>query len=358
MNSKLSLFCAFAGIALFAFSFGYWWGSQQAFTHPGPPLKDLSSENQQTSLSSDNGSKFEFTINKFNLDIPPENNSDDQHSIDTEDTSDLLPSNLKLAPNASINEMLTFLSLISASDNKEDIKQIGPTLELLITAVSEDPNNLQMLADFYVYSDDSATPFSISHILQNANIQDLDIVINNMVERLSAQGTSIADQKLLHLVSNNSDFQDNEQIIYALKNIALYKQTDNINKIYALDLLPTYQFDSEEKSKIVSDLTFALEQSPSEEVSYMIENIVRFSDRENRTKLASDYLNGANPISVRIAILSTMHTGAVKPNEILKATLFNIAQNTNDPLSNHARDTLVHVFEIDKNEYKQLQNGG
>lgn len=106
---------------------------------------------------------------------------------------------------------------------------------------------------------------------------------------------------------------------------------------------------------MVSDLRMLINENTSGKTANLVENILKFSAPEERENLAFSYLSQDNSFETRIAILTTLHTGTVKPNSILKQALFEIAQNVNDPLNRHARDTLLSAFEIDNNEYRRLR---
>lgn len=364
MNNKFTLLFIIAFVALCAFTAGYWLGTEKTLTQlNSQKMKSSKNANflkSQSELGPDNIKRkakvdsSDVLLNNSDNDI----NETNDEQINRKEISEQSDS-LVLAKDAGVIEMMEFLLLLGLNENADDIDQFGPTLDLLRKAVVENPDNMQILVDYFVDSDEtSLAPYYITSVLQGSGIQDKNLIINNMVSRLAAQGTQNANKKLLHLVSSTGAHHDNEQIIDALKNIALYSQANDNNRTYALDLLMPYQLSKDEKSKVVNELSFALVQAPSEEISYMVENIIRFSEQENRTNLATNFLADTNDFSTRVAILSTMHNGSVKPNESLKAKLFEIAQNPNDPLSKHAKDTLMYVFELDNIEYKRLRNGG
>lgn len=357
MNNKTSLLFIIAVVALCAFSAGYWLGTEKTLMQLKVKIDESVLSEAGVEVRSGHNSKYATKQSIEGNNDALINNVDTEEMVtsEVEEKSTLLT----LAKNASVIEMMEFLLLIGMSENVDNVKQFGPTLDALQKAVSEDADSMQILIDYFVDSDAaSQAPYYFTSVFQGANIEDKSLIIKNMVNRLSVQGTSNANKKLLHLVSNTGAHHDNDQIIDTLKNIALYSQSDDSNRTYALDLLMPYQLSNDEKSKVVNDLTFALEQAPSEEVSFMVENIIRFSDKTKRIALASNYLADTNGFSTRVAILSTLHNGSIKPNDTLKATLFDIARNPNDPLSKHAKDTLMYVFEIDNNEYIRLRSGG
>ena len=266
---------------------------------------------------------------------------------------------LTLAQDASMIEIIDFLAIINASDNEDDIKKFGPAFTQLHAAVKNNIDNFQILIDYYADATFTAkTPFYLTSALHSAEIADKDILLNDLVLRLSTQGTSEGDRRLLHLVSSSNMQSESEQIINSIKSIALYSEVGSANRTFALDLLMPYHLNENEKNKVVTDLSYSLNQSGESEVSYIIENIIRFSEKSQRVELAKNYLDQTNNFATRIAILSTLHTGAIKPDDTLKEALFRIAENPTDPLSNHARDALLYVFEINNAQYQRLRNDG
>ena len=71
--------------------------------------------------------------------------------------------------------------------------------------------------------------------------------------------------------------------------------------------------------------------------------------------MADNYLNDQNDLATRVAVLSSLHSGTLKPSDKLRTRLFDIARNTNDPLSNHAKSVLMNVFDISNDEYQKLK---
>ncbi len=263
------------------------------------------------------------------------------------------------AQDADVMELLSFLLTISASNDPDDMELFSPALNLLKQSVKDNPENIQVLLDYFLMADaDSRAPYYITSVLQGSNIPDKNFILNNLIQSLSIQGTQNANTKMLHLVASTGAHHDNPLVIQNIKNIAIYDNEINDNRLYALDLLMPFQLKEEEKFKVVNDFKSALETVNSEQKSYWIENIIRFSPKQERNQLASTYLESNNDFSTRVAILSTLHNGSVKPDGELKQQLFQIAQDPNDPLTRHAKDALLYVFDISNEEYQLLESGG
>ncbi|MFT6268946.1 MAG: hypothetical protein ACJAVV_001764 [Alphaproteobacteria bacterium] len=352
-------------LTLAAFAGGYWLGTRNTLEHLRSDKalsnnqnlstdisKPLSNSNSQAAQSSTTFGKIIENISPH-VELPNTEKSNFQLAEVQNDIE------LTLFENASIMDTIAFLNALNASENKDRFDKFAPALESLRNAVKNNPDNFQILIDYFAESDiDSEIPYYITSVLQSAEVEGKDILMNDLVLRLSAQGTSSGNTRLLHLISSTGMHYENEEIISTIKNIALYSQADSTNRTYALDLLMPYQLNPTEKNKVVSDLSFALNHAPREEVSYILENIIRFSNKSERINLATNYLAYTNNFETRVAILSTMHNGSIKPSDALKEKLFGIAENSSDPLSTHARDTLLYVFEIDNDEYERLRSGG
>ncbi len=319
-------------------------------------IPNINTQNNQpisANKQKDIQSKIEIAENNNNPSLAINDASESETQEETK------ASHKNLGPDASVFEILDFLLKISTSDKQEDMELFSPTLSRLKQAVKDDPQNMQVLLDYFLQAEtDSRAPYYITSILQGADIPDKDFIINNLVQSLSSQGTENANNKLLHLVASTGAHHDNPDIALSLKNIAIYGTEINENKLYALDLLMPFQLKDEEKTKVVNDFTAALDTATSEEKSYWVENIIRFSPKQERTALASNFLSNNNDFATRVAILSTLHNGSIRPNDELKQQLFDIAQNANDPLTRHAKDALLYVFEINNDEYQILKSDG
>jgi hypothetical protein len=370
MFSKSNLIAIILSVALLCFAGGYWLGTEKTLNYlnkqqgaRAKQIEDLelaleqSKINRDDNLETSNKNQTNLSSNQNKLSLFEAGQQEPQNKLAIQ--SDNSKSSLNLPENATVLEMLDYLAALTADPSNEHVDKFRPMIDRIEAAISNNPENLQLLIDHFVESDiDSKMPYYIISMLQSTEIADKQVYMDNLVARLKTQGTASANKRLLHLVSSTGIHHENEELISTIKNIALYSQTDDTNRTYALDLLMPYQLNKSEKHKVVSDLTFALSQAPSEEVSYMIENIIRYSDKTQRAQLAREYLGEANSFETRVAILTTMHNGSVTPSDDLKEALFSIAQNDSDPLSKHARDTLIYVFDINNSEYQRLRDGG
>ena len=343
-----------------AFATGYWLGSEKNGTNHAEYKIPVSSGQQNTDLEiklDDNAiGPPRANIGATSAATVPDSLNQQAAIVTSLDVSETL--SLKFS-DASINELLDILDTIGNSDDADDMSLLEPIHEALLKAVDNNPENFGRLIDYLVESEGwSQMPYDISSILYNTNIPDQQIYLNDLALRLSTQGTPSANTRLLHVLRSTGIHHENEALMSAIKNIALYSQSNDNNRINALDFLAPYQLNLDEKNKIVDELSLSLLSLPREEMGYVIENIIRFSDKTERTALATRYLSTNHNFETRIGIISSLTRGAIDANDSLKDVLFSIAENGNDPLNQHAKATLLYVFEIDNEEYIRLRNGG
>ena len=336
-----------------AFGIGYWQGQESVL---------LTLSKQQIQLLDVNRTFEPGKEANKRAWITPTKNTDKSSSNNLLKANEYLPSIVLPAPSivADSNspiDLLEYLVLITASDNPQDMEQFSITMDRLRKLVSTNPANVEILLDYFIASPvDSRQPYYIISVLQSADIPDRKEVLANLVQRLSFEGSVESDQKMLQLVSNTGLVNENAEVIKAVKDIALYSSSSKANRLFALDLLMPYQLDVTQKQKVVDDLRFALNTSKDDDKSYLVENIMRYSDKDQRQEMASNFLKAENDFASRVAILSSIHSGSVQASDTLKSELLSIAQNPSDPLREHAKHALMYAFEIDNSEYQLLFN--
>lgn len=264
---------------------------------------------------------------------------------------------LSNSPNA--NALLSLLVDIASSENPDDMQYFARTMDKLRQLVSEDPTAIQALLDNFVLADaDARSPYYVISVLQGADIPNRVQIFESLAQQLLADSSNSSQEKFLHLVSSTGLQENNQTISNMLAEIALYSSMETSNRLYALDLLMPYQLETGQKQSIVDDLKLNINSMEESQRSYAIENLMRFSEPENRETMAREFLNTSNDLSTRVAVLSSLHSGTLKPSSNLKEQLFTIASNASDPLSSHAKHALMHVFDISKSEYDQLNSDG
>jgi hypothetical protein len=263
----------------------------------------------------------------------------------------------ELAPDASASELLDFLVAIASSDNPDDMQYFAKTMDKLRTAVSQNPQAIQVLLDKFMQADlEAKSPYYIISVLQGADIPNKQQVFETLAQQLATDSSSVSQEKLLHLISSTGLQERNTAITGMLTDIALYSNIDTDNRLHALDLLKPYQLMQSQKQTIVNDLKLAITSMDEDQKSYAIENMMRFSALDEREIMANEFLDVNNDLSTRIAVLSSLHSRTLTPSSSLKSQLFEIASNNTDPLSNHAKHALMNVFNITNDEYKVLNN--
>lgn len=338
------------------FSAGYWMGSKsldQALT-----VQQQNASNKQLAIS-------ELTVNN------PWNNAKNQNNelaaeitppaTNTDETETLIvtrPSVLeRLGDDVNILELLDFLVFISNSEEPGDIKYFSETIDLLQAKLKANPENVQILLDQFVSVDaESNAIYYITSVLQSAQLEDTMTLFQRLAENLAIDGTSQSNKKLLHLIANTNLELENDNTSEFIIDVAMFEKQDVSTKLFALDLLQAYQLNQDQKAVIIEDLKSLLGDSATENKGIMIENILRFSNSQQKQEIANQYLDDIYGLETRVSVINSFTEGTLSPNQDMKTLLFNIAQNTQDPLNVHAKHALLFAFDITNDEYKTLQN--
>ena len=357
-------------IIIAAFTLGYQLGISNTLASLSSntyTLAQHSEHNQTNSVNSTNTGKnlHELAPNESTaLSNRTALSNDIDASASTIDTSEAALSSLILKTSSgllmnkesSTKDMLAFLNDISKSTTSADINLYGPAMDLIQQAINDNPNRMDELVEYFVEADASSrSTFYITSLIQGSDLSNKTEIINDLITRLSDLGDDLSNSKLLNLVSNTGAHYDNQEVTNSIKNIALYSQNQDNNRMYALDLLKPFQLSNQEKEVLVSNFTVELEQGDNIEKAALLENIIRFSDIQKRPQIAANYLSDAHELQTRVAVLSAVHRGTVSKTNALKQQLFNIAEDGNDPLNSHAKDTLIYAFEINNEEYIRLK---
>ncbi len=341
-----------------SFIIGFWLGQESIlnkvssealqFSKQSHILRPLTNSNTSNNAAvkqvNENGESNQFS----SLSSTP-NSTSLQHSSSLDD------SDFELSDNAGPIDVLKLLVAITTSDNPSHMDMFSSTMDRLRKQISDNPDNIEILLTHFIESpSDSREPYYITSVLQSADIANRDTIMNDLVQRLATIGSSQANEKMLQLISNTGLANKQPEVIEAVTNVALYSDSSDPNKLFALDLLMPYQLDLSQKQKVVDDLRFALDNSSDDDKSYLVESMMRYSDKPQRQQLASTFLQTETDFATRVATLSSFHSGVLQANDKLKAQLFSIALSDTDPLKEHAKHALMYAFEINNDEYQQL----
>jgi hypothetical protein len=363
---KASHIALFSILLIAVFLLGFWGGQvsmlsvnddQVVLNSPTVLGDEFSSETSNKIASNDKDTLQSLTgQSETEANITDANTlADSTQSINSNEISSRFEA-LKNSPNA--NALLALLVDIASSENADDMQYFARTMDKLRQLVSEDPSAIQALLDNFVLADaDDRSPYYVISVLQGADIPNRMQIFEGLAQQLLADSSNSSQEKFLHLVSSTGLQENNQTISNMLAEIALYSSMETSNRLYALDLLMPYQLDTGQKQTIVDDLKLNINSMEESQRSYAIENLMRFSEPANRETMAREFLSTRNDLSTRVAVLSSLHSGTLQPSSNLKDQLFTIASNTSDPLSSHAKHALMHVFDINKNEYEQLNSG-
>jgi hypothetical protein len=88
----------------------------------------------------------------------------------------------------------------------------------------------------------------------------------------------------------------------------------------------------------------------------VVSHVLRFSNAEQRSNIASQYIDSSNNDDLRYSILDGLHMGTVPRTNDIKERLLFIAQDPQDPMREQAKHALMYVFDISNQEYQQIKD--
>ena len=262
----------------------------------------------------------------------------------------------RLGENPSVLELLDFLIFISSSEENDDIHYFSETIDAIRDHLKQEPESVQILLDQFLAVDaDSDAIYYITSLLQSAELSDRELILDTLAENLALDGSVQSNRKLLHLISNTPLVGKNKRSTEHVINIAVFEKQDATSKLQALDLLQPFQLNKSQRQNIVQDLESFLVAPDNTEQAYVLENIIRFSEPDQRQILANTYLNDSFGLATRISVINSLTEGTLDPSPAIKDQLLDIAQNESDPLYSHARHALMFAFDISNDEYNKIR---
>jgi hypothetical protein len=252
--------------------------------------------------------------------------------------------------------MLNELMALSEPGNNQDIDAFAKAMDQLRRALADSPTQLAILVEHMQTLDFDARAFHyITAILQGLPDEKGYAAMQNAALQLSQRSDDKSRQQFLHLVSNTYNAADNPEILRTLVEIALYSDQRTYVKLDALDLVMPFQITGVERTQILNGLNGMLESADQAEQGALVNHILRFSNAEERARMATNFINAENDIELRYSVFDGIHSGTVPTSPMLKEQLFSIAKNPQDPLHEQAKHALMYVFDISNQEYQQLK---
>lgn len=258
-------------------------------------------------------------------------------------------------PNDIVAMFDELISLSELSDN-QDLGAFSRAIDQLRGALTDSPTQLAILVEhLQSLNFDSKEFHYITAILQGLPDQKGYAALQNTALRLSQRDDAQSRQQFLQLVSNTYNSADNPEILSALVDIALYSDSPANTKLEALDLLMPFQITSIEKGQILTHINTMLESADSAEQGALVNHALRFSDSQERQRMAEKFIDKENNIELRYSILDGLRGGTVPRSAQIKEALFTIASDRSDPLHQQAKHALMYTFDISNQEYQLLK---
>ena len=232
--------------------------------------------------------------------------------------------------------------------------------EAMKTFVSENPESgvelITQLDSNGFYSDNYYTALSL---LKSLPIEQADELLLSHAEQYQYSNGYDAESrdKFLGALENVSQTIESETMVRSLVDIAIDSDADLVTTEKALSLVPSHQLLESEKNDIGAELSRLIDNSDDEQTaSNLLPHLMRFSKKEDRSRIASDFLSRSRSEATRYAVISGVSAGEVPANDEMKERLFEIASSSDDPLSDDAAETLKYNFELTREEYNRLRN--
>lgn len=283
-----------------------------------------------------------FDLKKTRSDNKPKNESS---------TSDLSEELIK----DDIDAML--MSIEALKSERGNGQLIATQYDLLKKYLIENPDKLENvvleLDSHSVNSDSFDTLLSLIHTLPSEKTSD---ALHSLAEQYAGAFDKDSQNKLLTVLSNTPTPIESEYIKQSLVDLVIFEQTDVNTKLRALNLVKPSQLHQTEKADISKELKQLMSTSNDQEAAQLLPQLMRFSNKAQRSGMARDLLsqNGSEPI--RSAILDDIDSGTIPTTDDLKMILLEIARNPEDSLSSEAAATLEYSFELGKQEHARLKS--
>ena len=254
---------------------------------------------------------------------------------------------------AMFNELIT----LSLPNTDKDVRSFGQAIDQLRAVLADSPAQLSIIIEHMQTLDPNSREFNyVTAVLQALPEQKGLQALERAALQASQRFDSASRQQFLHLVANTHNAADNPEILNSLVDIALYSDEASSTKLNALDLVMPFQVGSIERQQILSGLNGMLEDSEFDNKNAVVSHVLRFSNQEQRSTLASKYIGSSNDDELRYSILDGLHSGTVPRSDNIKQELLFIAQDPQDPMRDQAKHALMYVFDISNEEYRQIKD--
>lgn len=315
----------------------------------------LQSSSPENSLDPTDAYDAQNTVNTDNV-----NYSKDESLIALEGNSK--PATLHAPPVTDLSDGLANDDIDAMLASLEDLKAgrgnaqlIAIQYDLLKKSLIENPENLDyMVAQLDSYSVNSDSFDTILSAIRMSPSKDTDLALFSLAEQYGGLFDHDSQDKFLAILSSTSTPIESEQIVRSLADLAMLEEVDAGTKLSALSLMKPYQFRTSEKADIGRELNHLVNNTGDQEAARFLPHLMRFSEKQKRIELASNLLSQNRSTAVRNAVLESISSGLVPATNDMKVKLFEMANDSDDPLSAEASEILGYSFELSRQEYSQL----
>ncbi|MGQ8363846.1 hypothetical protein [Glaciecola sp. 1036] len=263
-----------------------------------------------------------------------------------------------LAPDSQVtndSDLLVMIERLSQTSDSENYEQYNQELKLIIQFLTEFPEQIDIAIEYL----DSIPYYSkefylITNLLNRLPNQMGAIAMTELAKDYVARGDSRSQIKFLNLIQKTRGANDNPVLKQALLNLALYSARTRNIRLDAISYIQPYEIEETEKSILATELANMAENSATSDLDKLLPHLIRFSAPQNRSDIVIKYIQQDNPSNIRFTMLRSIQTGDITLSNRLRETLFNIAFNQDDHLSDNAKHLLMSKFDITHEEYQLL----
>ncbi|MDO6686171.1 MULTISPECIES: hypothetical protein [unclassified Agarivorans] len=191
--------------------------------------------------------------------------------------------------------------------------------------------------------------------IKGASTPQSDAALFELAEQYAMQADPQTQQKFIAILASTSTDIQSEHLVNSLVDMAVMNHSDNYRSVEALNLIKPYQLSQADRDILTRELESKVFETEGDEAEMLLSQLMRFSASEQRSKIASNMLEGDSNM-LKEAVFDSINSGSIPAAEPLKILLLDIAFNQKNPLSGEAQYTLLNNFALSQQEYSQLQN--
>jgi|GEM_PF-2123809 len=247
-----------------------------------------------------------------------------------------------------------FEQLIALQSSTTDYKEYGKKIDQIRLLLSNSDTEIALISEYFeTLPADSTESYLIVSVLQGLADEKGKEALVQIAQKARANGDKLGTTQFLEIVGRTGIVTT--EITRSLKEIALFDD-EMQQSLYALDMLMPFQLSRFENQQVLTRL-----QEMNTDVedqgykNYLFNQIIRFSDSEQRSQLAFARLNDqSSSIENKSIVMDYIEQGQIDRTPETRELLMQIAQEQNNPLQIKSIRVLMSSFNLSQNEYQQL----